>query len=462
MMKKKKNYLNKVLWTAFVLLMVAAVTVFGIRFHTGSVAEAAPLTTGQVIYNSSIYEMGKICDRNGNVIVEGTESREIYWCDPQAEAIMEPLLGVDLNETMNSPYTVLGTCPWLYGIGDERLNVKGLLTPWKARVGGDVKLTIDMDLEREIDRVLEESGFANGRVVVSNYITGEIYAVYGDTQTQMNPPGSTMKPILASAILNIRPDLRSYTYNCAAENHYFYTEEGTRHYIACAGEAEHGLMTMDTAMAYSCNGFFISLLQQVDKDALLKELQKYGFDTTIAYNDFHYYDHVFLGNESEGTDFLLAAIGQANASMSVIGLNSCMSALMNHGTLQEPKLIDSAIYQAGEEWESRAEGEQYVISSAEVANDVVNMMQGVTEYGTGKKFAYPNFVAKTGTSEKLIVEKGSADNTFAVWTTGGLVNEEYPYCITVCLDNVNNQIASYDAGIVAREILTYMIVKGGV
>ena len=460
MLGKKKRCMNKVLWTVFALLMAAAVTVFGIRFHTGSVAAAAPLTTGQLIYNSGIYEMGMICDRNGNVIVEGTASGDVYWSDSQAQDIMESMLGVDLNATLNSPYTVLGTCPWLYGMNDNRLDIKGLLTPWEDRVGGDVKLTIDMELQREIDRVIDESGYEDGRVVVSDYRTGEILAMYGDVQTQITAPGSTMKPILAAAILNVRPDLRTFTYNCVSENHYFYTEEGSRHYISCVGGAEHGVMDMDRAMAHSCNGYFISLLQQVDKEVLLQELQKWGYDTTIQYDDFHYHDHVFLGSGTESTDMLLAAIGQANAGITTLGLNNCMSAILNHGVLQEPKLIDSVVYQAGEDWTLREEGEQYEICSTDIADDVMSMMQGVTEYGTGKKFAYPGFLAKTGTSEKIIVEQGSNDNTYAVWTAGGLTSEEYPYCITVCLDNVDRTTTSADAGIVAREILKY-IVEGG-
>ena len=89
--------------------------------------------------------------------------------------------------------------------------------------------------------------------------------------SQLYSPGSTIKIILAAAALSIDPDLASFEYDCTAENHIFHTEEGD-YRISCAGNVYHGRMDMTKAIAYSCNGYFISLLQQIPEDELAEEL----------------------------------------------------------------------------------------------------------------------------------------------------------------------------------------------
>ena len=74
-----------------------------------------------------------------------------------------------------------------------------------------------------------------------------------------------MKPVIAASVLDLDPDKKNFIYDCTEENHVFQTEGGAFR-IDCSGV--HGQMNMENAMAVSCNGYFISLLQSVDKKSL--------------------------------------------------------------------------------------------------------------------------------------------------------------------------------------------------
>ena len=87
---------------------------------------------------------------------------------------------------------------------------------------------------------------------------------------------------------------------------------------------------------------------------------------------------------------------------------------------------------------------------------MIQMMKAVTEKGTGVSFYLPDFAAKTGTAQKSS-QTGETSDLYTVWTTGGIVNDETPYSITVCLDDVSGEVTSAVAGTMAKEILVYVM-----
>ena len=153
-------------------------------------------------------------------------------------------------------------------------------------------------------------------------------------------PGSTMKPILAAAALSIQPGLlEGGIYNCSKGNHRFPTDEGKAYQINCAGNTYHGRVMMADAIAYSCNGYFVSLLTQLPREELAKELSRWGFGTTVAFDQFAYWDHTFANEDCSGGTYLLSAIGQGDCSITPIGMNLCTNVLLNSGRLEEPQFI---------------------------------------------------------------------------------------------------------------------------
>ena len=463
--QKKKRYMQteRRIYAVVLLLFVA---LFVGRICKGNVEAAGD--AGVLIRLSDQYQMGTVYDRNGNVIVRGTDGGMEWIGDQEEQESMESLFGPDLENTYASRMTIWGMAPELFGYSDERLDLKGLLRPGEARVGGNVQLTIDKELQTFIYSLLKENGMENAAVVVSNWRTGEILAAVtlpaalpGETEekisnifSQLYSPGSTIKIILAAAALSIDPDMADFEYDCTAENHVFHTAEGD-YRVSCAGNVYHGRVDMAEAIADSCNGYFISMLQQIPKDEIAEELKNWGFDTTISFDQFSYWDQTFSGEDASEIEYLLSAIGQGNCSITPIGLNLCTNVLLNSGRLQEPVMIQKRSASPDEDMRSCLSGKSYKVCSEKTADKVKEMMLGVTSYGTGTDFGMNGFAAKTGTAQKAD-EEGNPSDFYTVWTTGGLTDEESPYSVTVCFDNVSSDIRSTYAGQTAKEILEYM------
>lgn len=294
---RKKHYRVRVL-TAFAAALLASLLLFGLRAADGSCQ--TPMSVGQVILSAKEYSLGQVQDRNGTVVLQG-KGKETVWTDPQVRSSLEPVMGEDPERSMLSRSTILANCPWVFGTEDNRFRLSVLLNPFSSRKGEDVRLTIDAGLQTGIAQAVEASGFDKVCLVVSNYKTGEILGLYGNIMQDTFHPGSTIKPILAASALSIDPDLASYIYNCADKNYNFSTSSGPFR-INCIDGTEHGSINMTDAIAYSCNGYFVSLLQQTGSTAMLKELEKWGFDTVVHYPQFSYTDHSFLGSSREAAD----------------------------------------------------------------------------------------------------------------------------------------------------------------
>ena len=449
MIYKKKHKFMKVLDRVFLLLLSGILIFFCGRVGEGRIP---PDRQAGTLYRlAEEYEMGEVCDRNGNFIVTKKE-----------QEACSTLFGPELQSTYASRMTLYGMAPELFGVGDDRLHLKSLVNFLEKRKGGNVTLTIDKDLQAYLYELLWKKGFRDSAVVVSNWNTGEILAsvslpgflsgqdaVISNVLGKHYSVGSTMKPILAAAALTIDPELKDFVYDCKDANHDFHTDQGVYH-IACAGNVEHGRVNMEEAMACSCNGYFISLLQQVPRKQLEEVLKDWGFDTVVRYDQFSYWDHTFA-HEVEGVDYLLAAIGQGNSRMTPMGLHLCISTLLNGGMLEEPRFIKAKSTRPDQDMEDQILPKSHKICEKEVADQVCSMMLGVTEHGTGKPFFLPGFAAKTGTAQK----EEKQFNT--VWTTGGLTDLSTPYAITVCLDQVGTNVSSVEAGKIGKEILEYLL-----
>lgn len=471
MIKMKKKNPNRTLFLTFLLCLSLIIGLFAYRVGTGICV--TEMSAGEPTMLSREYTLGTIVDRNAEFIVSGDEKAGgVMWRSPETMTAFRDLLGLDFEETMESRTSILINTAWVFGAEDNRFTLYSLLHPQNKRVGGDAKITIDRNLQEYISSYILKKGYNTDDVyaVVSDYKTGELLGVYGKSFLTLLSPGSTMKPVIAASVLDLDPDKKNFTYDCTEENHVFQTEGGAFR-IDCS-EGVHGQMNMENAMAVSCNGYFISLLQSVDKKLVLEKMKGFGFDTEVTYPQFVYADQKFISGAVSESDYLMAAIGQASAKTTVLGMQLCTSALLNGGYLQSPYWISAKRATAQDKNWTDIEVNQEAsrrVCSEETADFVVKAMEAVTEKGTGKNFNFPadsgyHFAAKTGTAQKGILSEETGEEFYSVWTTGGLVSEDdseaAPYAVTVCLDNVNDkEITSQQAGEMARDILLFLTEK---
>ena len=487
MLRKRRRNGSVVIYRVFLATMIAAVVLFLMRVASRKLE--TDFSVGQMIHLSQSYKMGNIYDGNGELIAKGSRKSSMEYESEKTATAFQDIVGADISQTLGIRNNICSNALWIYGTETNALDMKNLIVPSKSvKKGGDVQLTLRKDLQEHLAEMVAESGYEKAYVIVSNYKTGEILAMYsngGNCLDEMLHPGSTMKPFYLAAALSVDPQLVDYTYDCEADSHDFGSGVQAVH-INCAGKANHGTTDYTKAMAKSCNAWFSSSLDRLDQDKLLEAMKVWGFDSSYSFEQFRYMDHTFDGKSSSnsvvakgvtagmkklGTDYRekrlrYEIIGQGNAHITVEAMNFLTGALLNEGVLKEPVWIKAKRTSATDgEWKKLERMNEYVMCKKDVADTVVQTLEAVMESGTGRSFAMPEagLVGKTGTAQKAD-RNGNLNGKQTVWFTGGLTGEAgemNPIAITVAFDNVDSSVTSSAAGTFARDVLTYMLTEGG-
>lgn len=241
--------------------------------------------------------------------------------------------------------------------------------------GRDISLTLDIELERSIERAMR--GQLAGAVVVVDVRTGRVLAALSKPSFDPNlisgsggkeavqqafrrylndplkptldktisaayPPGSTYKPFSALAGLEQRIINPRTEVDCRGGYEY-----GKR-YFRCTGIHRH--VNLHEAMVQSCNTYFYELGSQINIDSLVEIGMEFGLGTKtgIGINPEArgrmptrgWYTRRYKG-AFRGGFTLLAAIGQGASTVNVLQLALSYAALANGGTLYQPQVVRS-------------------------------------------------------------------------------------------------------------------------
>ena len=488
MLRERRRNGSVVIYRVFLAVMVAAVVLFLARVASRKLE--TDFSVGQVIHLSRNYKMGDIYDCSGELIAKGSRKSSLEYESETTATAFQDIIGADISQTLGIRNNICSNALWIYGTETNALDMKNLIVPSKSvKKGGDVKLTLRKDLQEHLADMVTESGYEKAYVVVSNYKTGEILAMYsngGNCLDAMLHPGSTTKPFYLAAALSVDPQVVDYTYDCEADSHDFGSGVQVVH-INCAGKANHGVTDYTKAMAKSCNAWFDSSIDCLDQDKLLEAMKVWGFDSSYSFTpQFRFMDHTFDGKSSNNSAVAKAVtagmkklgidsrekrlryevIGQGNAYITVEAMNFLTGALLNGGVLKEPVWIKAKRTSATNgEWKELERENEYVMCQKDVADTVVQTLEAVMESGTGRSFAMPEagLAGKTGTAQKAD-RNGNLNDKQTVWFTGGLTGEfgeANPIAITVAFDDVDSSVTSSAAGTFAKDVLTYMLTEEG-
>jgi penicillin-binding protein 2 len=237
--------------------------------------------------------------------------------------------------------------------------------------GRDLKLTLDMDLMRVVERAFR--GHPSGAAVVVDVRTGRVRALFSKPAYDLNEmsgrltperaeelgtspfrplidktvyetyfPGSTFKPVSALAALQDNLLSSSTRVDCPG-----YYDLGHRRF-RCSHS--HGEVDMHTAIVQSCNVYFYHLAEQVGLDRITALSHDFGLGavTGIGINteaqgfvptrEWYVKQH---GNQYHIGFTLNAAIGQGNTRVTLIQLAMAYAAIANGGTLYVPQLVQA-------------------------------------------------------------------------------------------------------------------------
>ena len=228
------------------------------------------------------------------------------------------------------------------------------------------------------------------------------------------PPGSSFKPLSALIALQEGAITPSTTYFCPG-----YYIAGNRR-IKCNNGEAHGLVNLSSAVAKSCNGYFMMVFQRlIDRYGAKQtektfakwraDVNKFGLGTKLDLDmpgeargnlptPLHY-DNIYKRGGWRSSTVISLAIGQGELLATPLQMANLECTIANHGYFYKPHLIKAI----GSENVIRKEYTERNFVGIDSANfePVIDGMQSVVENGTAIRSKIPGIImcGKTGTAQ---------------------------------------------------------------
>lgn len=312
----------------------------------------------------------------------------------------------------------------------------------EPRVGKDLILTIDKNIQAIVEKYLEDACIDNvctdgGNVIMMDPRNGDILAMATYPFYDLNHPYEINKEDLKQVwdLLDQKQKSESLqgmwrnkaiadTYEPGSTFKLVTTSSALQEGIAetdksgaycCTGGIEiagvrikcwryyrpHGSESLREALMNSCNPVFIGLGQKIGVEKYYSYLEKFGFLKKTEIDLYGEAKSIFLAKEKVGpVELATISFGQ-RFEVTPIQMITMVSTIANKGKYVQPRLVKQIKNsETGEVQDIEPIfGEQAI--SEETASNVLSMMTSVVSEGTGKnaKVLGYNVGGKTGTSE---------------------------------------------------------------
>ncbi len=330
----------------------------------------------------------------------------------------------------------------------------------RESVGGDVALTLDAALQAEAETALAEfvrqTGSRAGFVVVLDPRSGDVLALaeapgFDPTAFRSTPyprtasrafldapePGSTLKPFVVAAALQRGAVRRNELFDC--EQGRWKVPGKLIHDVK-----GHGLLDPAGILRVSSNIGAAKIGFQLGARAHYDMLRALGFGQPTGSG---------FPDESAGllrgwrrwrpVDHANVSFGQG-LNTTVVQMASAMATVASGGVRYPPRLV-AARRRPGGSWQPVAAAEGHRVLRADVADEVMSMLEGVVaaEGGTGRRAALDGVavVGKTGTAQKLDLVAGRySHDDYRAWFIGAAPAKEPMFAMAVMLDEPRGKV----------------------
>jgi cell division protein FtsI (penicillin-binding protein 3) len=331
--------------------------------------------------------------------------------------------------------------------------------------GHNVVLTIDGAIqyiaETALEKAVVDSDAAHGMAIVMDPHTGEILAManypffdlnrFGGYQRDLwrnrvvadaFEPGSVMKVFLAAGSIESGLCTPDSVFDCenGAYRVHGHTINDTH---------RHGLLTVREIIKISSNIGAVKISEKIGRKALWETLRNFGFSTKPEV-ECPGNTEGRLSYYSQWTDVDMSAIafGQGIAA-SAVQLVTAVSAIANGGLLMKPYVVSSVVSPDGQVARRRDREIVRRVISENTAEQLKEMMAGVTtEGGTGVNAAVEGYsvCGKTGTAQKLDKAGGYSNRDYVSSFLGFAPQNNPRIAVMVVVDSPRK---AYYASVVA-------------
>lgn len=410
---------------------------------------------------------GRILDADGEVLLDVRQAADGSWerLYPASEAVAH-LTGYNDSSGLQK------------GVRDALLNVGRYEHPLAEFIegptrGNDVSLTIDLDAQRLATHLLRrqrgalvaldaKTGAVLTMVSAPTYDPADVLASDFNYQLfQQNPnvpelnrallglypPGSVLKIFTAAVCLDLGRVSPDTSFDCDGR----YEIDGAE--ITCP--RAHGSVTLEEALAVSCNTTFARLGRYMVPEEFLDYGRRFLL-TEPAQLPLPSRSGRLGEFTGEDSDVLLAetAFGQGRAHLTPFAIARMTLAIANGGRVLEPYLVDEIMAPDGRVIAKSRTHEVGRAISAETAATVAGMMVRVVEDGTGKvaQIRGVDVAGKTGSAEN---PQGEAHS----WFTAFAPAQSPQVVVTAVVENAGH--GSEVAAPVVREVMVHLLERAG-
>ncbi len=357
------------------------------------------------------------------------------------------------------------------------LNGLGVLSD--SEITEEFRTTLDLDLQREVEQILEENGNAGG-IVIASAKTGEILAYASFPSYNPNqvgdylssekkeltdrvsgaayPPGSVFKLVVAAAALEAGIADENSEFECRGS----IDVGGITVRCSTGGESGHGRITLKQALAQSCNCAFIELGIKTGGERILQMAEAMGFGSDICAEISENAGNLpqsslecGIANLSIGQGTVLATPLQVTAVMKCIaggGFSPALHVLTDDtwSDLEKYDLLPESDEEAGVNMEEaeralkkQVEGQYGTVDgkdegqrvlSQQTARALLDMMCETTASGTAKNLSeYTDYSSggKTGSAQSSM----SGERVVHGWYSGFYPQNDPEFAVTVFMEN---------------------------
>ncbi len=285
------------------------------------------------------------------------------------------------------------------------------------------KQGLALSLDSEIQKITYEacSKLKSGCAIVMDVHDSSILACvtkpdgsYINKPFSLYPAGSVFKIITSACALEngINPE-----YECTSS-----IQVGDTVY-SCQKNKAHGVQTLESALANSCNCYFVNLALTLGADKLLKTVKEFGFDGSIDLYKSYSYESAQLPDGDDlkrKGELALLGFGQGKLLVTPAAICSALCTVADGGSYKKIRLVigetdENGLYKRYENADKKK------VMSASDSQTLLSCLRGVVESGTGRAADYNNQSAgKTATAQTGVYKNGR--EVLNAWFAG-----VYPY-----------------------------------
>jgi penicillin-binding protein 2 len=323
----------------------------------------------------------------------------------------------------------------IYRVDPDGYRVQPPLERRRPVQGGDIVISLDLDLQRAAEQQMTETGLA-GAAVALDISTGEVLALVSKPDYDLNsftprlsreiaadintrgawlnratqglyPPGSTFKLLTAIAGLRSGQITTDSVVQCTGTY-----RVGGRTFV-CNNHRDRGPVTLAQSIEKSCNTFYYDFGLKTGIDAIAAEARRHGLDDPTGIELPHETRHMLVPDPAWKQqrrderwfpgDTANVSIGQGDLALSPLQLASFVASLARGETTTPPTLLHRA---DAPTLRTTPDGLTPAQRAAILAG-----MEAVTNTGTGRILQTPRFripgvrlAGKTGTAQKRTAE----------------------------------------------------------